>query len=290
LKEILDQLIENFNHPPYSTDICEARKDYQKLAGEIYEDDKSYESRVGSFLEWYLFDREIPDEQLTPLETFIKGNGRNDLPQGIKNLEELTNNIHGLFVIKKIRDHEVVALNLLDDTKYNVRESEGKIIFQKNELFEARIVLNNDAYYFTGNFCFHPKDAVKFIKSEIKNIIKTRDGYLKELKVKNSQLKDLNSKLDKNGREVEKINTKIKNSKSVEKIRDWNELLEKLKQFRADLVQQVSLVEAEISSLETDKLKKEINQLSSNLIQRLSYMNLKWERSRQIDLQDIYRN
>lgn len=290
MKEILDQLIENFNQPPYSTDICEARQDYQKLAGEIYEDDKSYESRVGSFLEWYLFDRVIPDEQLTPLETLINNKVQGDLPEGVTNLEEFTNNIHGLFIIKKIRDHEVVALNLLDDKKYNVRESEGNIIFQKNELFEARIVLNKDEYYFTGNFCFHPKDAVKFIKGEIKHIIKTRDGYFKELKVKNSQLEKLNSKLDKNGREVEKLNTKIKDSKSVEKIRVWNEDLESLKKVRAELMQQVSLVEAEKFNLEVNKLKKEINQLSSNLIQRLNYMSLKFERSRQIDLQDIYRN
>jgi hypothetical protein len=290
LKEILDQLIVNFNQPPYSTDICEARQDYQKLAGEIYEDDKSYESRVGSFLEWYLFDRVIPDEQLTPLETLINNKVQGDLPEGITNLEEFTNNVHGLFIIKKIRDHEVVALNLLDDTKYNVREPEGKLIFKKNELFEARIVLNNDEYYFTGNFCFHPKEAVKFIKSEIKYISKTRGGYLKELKVKNSQLEKLNSKLDKNAREVEKLNTKIKDSKSVEKFRVWNEDLESLKKVRAELMQQVSLVEAEKFNLEVNKLKKEINQLSSNLIQRLNYMNLKFERSRQIDLQDIYRN
>lgn len=290
MKEILDQLIENFNKPPYSTDIFEARQDYQKLAGEIYEDDKSYESRVGSFLEWYLFDRVIPDEQLTPLETLIKNNVRDTLPEGVSNLEEFTTNIHGLFIIKKIRDHEVVALNLLNDTKYNVQETEGNIIFQKNELFEARIVLNNEKYYFTGNFCFHPKDTLKFIKSEIKKIIKIRDGYLKELKIKNSQLKDLSSKLDKNGREVEKINSKVKNSENLEKIRSWNEQLEKLKKIRAELMQQNSVIEAKISNLEVHKLKDEINQISSILIQRLNYMNLKWERSRQIDLQDIYRN
>ena len=290
MKKILDQLIERFSQAPYATDICEARQEYHELAGEIYEDDKSYESRVGSFLEWYLFDRVIPDEQLTPLETLIKNNGRDGLPEGIKSLEEFTNNVHGLFVIKKIRDQEVVALNLLDDTKYNVRESEGKILFQKNELFEARIVLNNNEYYFTGNFCFHPREAMKFIKGEVKNIIKTRGEYLKELKGLNSRLKDLNSKLDKNGREVEKINAKIKDSKSMEKIRNWNEHLESLKKVRADLLQQVSLTDAEKSNLETLKLKNEIHQMSSTLIQRLNYMNLKWERSRQIDLQDIYRN
>ena len=76
----------------------------------------------------------------------------------------------------------------------------------------------------------------------------------------------------------------------MEKIRVWNEDLESLKKVRAELMQQVSLVEAEKFNLEVNKLKKEINQLSSNLIQRLNYMNLKFERSRQIDLQDIYRN
>ena len=285
----MDQLIEKISQDQYSTDIYEARQDYQKLAGEIYEDDKSYESRMGLFLEWYMFDRVIPEKQLTPLETLIE-NGPDGLPDGLKNLKEFTNNIHGLFVINKTRDHEVVVLNILDEKKYTVRESEGRILFRKNELFEARIVFNNNEYCFSGNFCFHPKEAVKFIKAEVKKIITTRDGYLKELKNLNSHLKDLNSRLEKNGREVEKVNSKIQKTKSLEKTRVCNEQLESLKKIRADIQQQVSGIEGEKPNLETQKLKIEINQLSNILIQRLNYMNLKWERSRQIDLHDIYRN
>ncbi|GJL78240.1 MAG: hypothetical protein NPINA01_12290 [Nitrospinaceae bacterium] len=290
MKEKLDQLIEKITRDQYSTDIYEARQDYQKLAGEIYEDDKSYETRMGLFLEWYMFDRVVPEKQLTPLETLIMDHVKGEIPEGLKNIEEFTDNIHGLFVIKKIRDHEVVALNLLDDKKYTVRESEGKMVFQKNELFEARIVLNNGAYCFTGNFCFHPKEAMKFIKSEVKRIVVLREKYLKELKKVISRLKGLNSKLEKNGKEIEKINAKIQNSKSVEKTRALNDQLESSKKFRADLMQEISLVEVEKSDLEVQKLKIEINQISNCLIQRLNYMNLKWERSRQIDLEDIYRN
>ena len=96
--------------------------------------------------------------------------------------------------------------------------------------------------------------------------------------------------MDKNTRDVEKINSKIQKSNSNDKIRSLNEKLEALKKVRADLIQQVSTMEFEIAALETQKLKNEIDESISHLIQKLGYMNLKWERSRQIDLHDIYRN
>ena len=37
-------------------------------------------------------------------------------------------------------------------------------------------------------------------------------------------------------------------------------------------------------------MKIEGRRLISELINKLAYMNLKWERSRQIDVSDIYRN
>ena len=290
MKEKLDQLIQKTTQGKFAEDILTARKDYQKTAGEIYEDDKSYESRVGMFLEWFIFDRLDPETRLTPLETLIRDNGSEGLPKELNNIQEIATNIHGLFVIKKIRYKEVVVLNLFDDKKYTVRESEGSILFQKNELVEARIILNNKEYHFSGNFCFHPKEALKFIKGEVKKISSLREGYLKDLKKINSELKDATSKLDKNAREIEKFNSKIDKSKSEEKSKVWSEQLKGLKIIRTELMSRASDIELLKTNMETEKLKNEINQLSNELIQRLNYMNLKWERSRQIDLQDIYRN
>jgi len=184
----------------------------------------------------------------------------------------------------------VVALNLLDGKKYSVKEKEGKFHFHKDGLFEGRIVSIDGDYYFTGNFCFHPKEVEKFVKGEIKNINSARKSYLKELKKVNSQLKDLNSRLEKNARDIEKINGKVQKSNSTDKIRSLNEKLDVLKNVRAELTQQVSTMEADKNTLQTQKIKNEIDELISHLIQRLGYMNLKWERSRQIDLHDIYCN
>jgi len=290
LKETIDLLIQTITQDQDSSKIVEAKRDYQKLAGEIYEDDKSYEARMGLFLEWYIFDRKGPGNGETPFEMLIAQNRDGLLLNKLKNVENFADNIHGLFVVKKIRDNEVVALNLLDDKKYSVKEKEGNFLFHKNDLFEGRIISIKGDYYFSGNFCFHPKETEKFIKSEAKKINSVRGGYLKELKKFNSQLKDLNSRLEKNAREVEKINLKIQKANSMEKIESLNEKLEALKKVRAELTQQVSRVEADKSILETQKIKIKIDELISQLIQRLSYMNLKWERSRQIDLNDIYHN
>ncbi len=290
MKEKFDLLIQKITQDQDSTNILEARKDYQKLAGEIYEDDKSYESRMGLFLEWYVFDRRTPGQEKTPLEMFFSENGGGGISDEFKNGDDFTHNISGLFIVKKIRDNEVMVLNLVDDKKYNVKENEGKFLFHKNDLFEGRIILIGENYYFSPNFCFHPKDAEKFIKTEVKKIQLILNGYLKELKQFNSQLKDLNSHLEKNAREIEKISGKVQKTSSTDKIRSFNERVETLKNVRAELTQKVSMNEAEKGNLETHKIKNEIKGLLSILIQRLGYMNLKWERSRQIDLHDIYRN
>lgn len=290
MKEEFDLLIQKITQDQDPDDILEARRDYQKLAGEIYEDDRSYEARMGLFLEWYVFDRMVPGQEKPLLELFIAKNGSGGTAVELKNVHQFSNNINGLFIVKKIRDDEVVVLNLLDEKKYSVKENEGKILFHKNDLFEGRVVSMDGSYYFSPNFCFHPNEAEKYIKGEVKKIISAREIFLKELKQFNSQLKEFNSRLDKNSREVEKINAKVQKTETTDKIRSLNEKLEALKKVRAELTQQISTLEAEKSNLETQKLKNEINELINHLLQKLGYMNLKWERSRQIDLNDIYSN
>lgn len=285
MKEKFDLMIQKITQDQDSNDILEAKLNYQKLAGEIYEDDKTFEARMGLFLEWYIFDHRGPGKEQTPLELFLAQN-LDELKTG----DDFILNINSIFVVKKIRADEVVVMDLLDSKKYNVRENESKILFNKNDLFEGRIILLEGDYYFTGNFCFHPRETEKFIKGEVKKIYAIKEVFLKELKQFNSQLKDLISKLEKNGNEIEKLNSKIENAGSIDKARPLYEKLDTLKIFRAELIQKISMKEAEKSNLETFKIKNEINALVSDLIQKLGYMNLKWERSRQIDIHDIYRN
>lgn len=61
IREKLNKLIEDISQSHSMDDIYQAKKDYQAVSGEIFEDDKSYEARMGLFLEWFAFDR--PDRK-----------------------------------------------------------------------------------------------------------------------------------------------------------------------------------------------------------------------------------
>ena len=167
IKDSLEYLITIATDEPYSNDLLVARKEYQKYAGDIFEDDKSYENQMALFLEWYIFERIDPSHNQTVLELIIN-NSKEVPPHLLKNIREFIFNIHGLFIIIKIRVHSIRAINLFDGGQYDVAESDNKFYFSKDSVFEGRLLPHDDSYYFTGNFCFHPEGSKKFIKSEIK--------------------------------------------------------------------------------------------------------------------------
>jgi hypothetical protein len=56
----LDQLIAFGSQEPRKADLLEAKAEYFRLTGEVFEDDKIFELRMASFLDYYLYDRVSP--------------------------------------------------------------------------------------------------------------------------------------------------------------------------------------------------------------------------------------
>ena len=289
LKDNLEQVIAMGTSTPYSESIYDARKEYQKLSGEIYEDDKSYESRMAMFLEWYVFDRVDPGKDLTILESIINEN-RETWPQFLLEIYEgFTTNVHGLFYVKKIRNESVSVVNLFDNEKYDVIEPDAKLHFNKNDLFEGRLVPYQNACHFTGNFCFHPEKAEKFIRKQIDQVCINQIAYKKELIRKNSQLTDDNKVLHKLNTKIEKLKSKLLKSTSESKTTKLKMEIAEVESKRTDLETKVSHLKNEIKLFIHEKIVREGKVTYNLLLQKLSYMHLIWERSRQIDLEDIYR-
>ena len=222
LKDDLDHLIQIATSDPYSSDVLVARKEYHKSAGEVYEDDKSYESQMALFLEWYIFDRVDSAGGRTILETIVDKDRENLAPNFLKIFDGFVSNIHSLFAVKKIREHSIKVVNLFDNEQYEVIEPFEKFLFSQNDLFEGRLLPYDNSYHFTGNFCFHPENSKKFNQS------------------------------------IVEVNC--------------------------------SLLENEISTFVYEKIVHEKKIKQTQLIQKLSRMRLIWERSRHIELNDIYRN
>ena len=288
-KESLDFLIKTAIDNPYSKDLLLARKEYQKYTGEIFEDDKSYEDRMALFLEWYIFERIDLSKEQTILESIISNT--KEVPANIlTNIKQFINNIHGLFIVKKIRDTSVRVLNLFDDKKYDVYEPSSKLYFSKDNIFEGRLLPYEESYFFTGNFCFHPDGTKKYIKSEIKKILTRQKSNEKELKLKKTTMSKEFKVLNNTAVSIKKLQEKvitINNEKEKTKIKKKIDGLEPIKSIQE---KKCHMLEKEITIFTETKIHRQGKSDKILLMQKLAYMRLLFERSRNIDLKNIYKN
>jgi hypothetical protein len=288
IRENINQLIEEITRDYQQDDIFQAKKDFQKTSGEIFEDDKSYESRMGSFLEWYTFERTCPESALTPLQQYLKSTSIT--PESRELAEAISKGIHGLFIAKKIKSDYVVVVNVMDDEKYKVHENQGAILFNPDDLFEGRLIPYRGHYYFTDHFCYHPKPTVGFIFSKVKDLkANEKEALIKEKQLQKaivSPQKSLKKATDK----LKKLNEKLDGTTKEKKIQSLKEDIAKLESEQSQLEAQISDIEHQLIELRTKVIQGEHRQNRFTLIRKLSYMSLKWERSRQIDVRDIYQD
>ena len=290
LRETLEQLFEFVAQHIPSEQIMMAKKEYQKTTGEIYEDDKSYNSRMALFLEWYLLDQYEPGTRQTVLENIIEDNSSSWPPDHLESYKDASKNIQALFEIKKVRDNSVTVLDLFTDEKYQIEEEDSKLAFRKNDIFQGRIVPHNDKYFFTGNFCFHPNTTQRYIKGEVKKFYLLHRSWKKELTKLEKESSKIQKLYLKNAVSIEKIKTKIERTDSGTKRDKLTGKLLGLEEDKIKIEASSQQTGKEIGHLKLEKMKIEGRSLISELINKLAYMNLKWERSRQIDVSDIYRN
>jgi len=290
LKEILEQLFEFAAKAIPSDHILEAKKAYQKETGEIYEDDKFYNSRMALFLEWFLFDNYIEEKSQSPLEILIEEHSQSWNSDKLRIYRNLTESIQGLFLIKKIKDESIKVSNLFTDETYLVQEKDARLFFGKNDIFQGRLIFFQEQFHFTGNYCFHPEKTHKYIRQEVKLISKAQAGDRKELAKLNKHLLKENKNLKSKENKIDKLNKKITNTESENKTVKLNQKLSLLVEEKNNLNTTIQEMESRAFILAHDKIKIAGNKQINKLINKLAYMNLKLERSRQIEISDIYKN
>ena len=290
LQEILEQLYEFAAKSIPDKQILAAKKTYQMETGTLYEDDKSYNSRMALFLEWYLFNNSTPKSSKTVLEILLENNSEEFNTDQLKIYKNISKSTQSLFLIQKVHEDGVKAINLFTDEIYLVQEKDSRLIFKENDIFQGRIIYFKKYFYFTGNFCFHPKKSHKYIKYEIKLIAKSLNQYKKDLAKAEKTLLKATTKLKRHELKIENLNGKIHNIKSESKVAKLNQKLKLFVEEKETQIRTIQELRNEASFIKNDKIKNEGNKQINALINRLAYMNLKWERSRQIDITDIYKN
>ncbi len=182
LQSKLNTLMDTYTTGEFYSEAYRAKQEFFDQAGTVHDDDTEYDQRMSIFMDWYLFDREIPSLKMTPITHFIRQN-QNQLNETDKQVfDNLAHSIHSIFLFKgnSLFGKKVVIQDLFTRKNFKVVEPQMKQAFSRGDVFEGRIFPHDGQFHFSQGFCFHPVEMKSFIANEIKKIrFQDRDLHLK---------------------------------------------------------------------------------------------------------------
>lgn len=171
----MERLILHFTGPAYSappegsmvSEVTEAKKEFFTDAGIMDEQSDHFEMRMVQFLDWYLFSRPLANCRKTPARLALEIDQFAMTADERLDFEALSETKHSLFEFLKLRGRDIHVRDLFLDKEIVVRDSTVNLGFNRDEVFDARLVPIGEDHFFARGFCFHPADAGKFIRDEI---------------------------------------------------------------------------------------------------------------------------
>lgn len=164
----LDQLIAFGSQESRKADLLEAKAEYFRLTGEVFEDDKIFELRMASFLDYYLYDRVSPLTGKTPAVELYEQRLQTSAPEEANAFRSFTETVHGLFEVRKLGKGVIRLRELHSGKDFDVTERRTIAGLESGDILEARLIPFGGHLLFSSAFCYHPRVAVKAIKAEVK--------------------------------------------------------------------------------------------------------------------------
>lgn len=166
----LDRILNSYSQGAYYDEVKRAKAEFFERTGKVAEGSERFESQMRAFLDWYLFDRPLDKPQLCPVKYFLEENKEKLDAAEYKIFEDLSQSVHSLFELQKVKKLDIYLKDLMDGEKYVVEDSEIYEGFSKGDVFETRLIRFGDRLVFGNSFVFHPKDCRSFILKQIKKV------------------------------------------------------------------------------------------------------------------------
>jgi hypothetical protein len=168
----LEPIIEEFTTGEYYREVYNAKHEYFEKAGVVYEDDPEFEQRMSTFMDWYLFERDLPGVDLPPIKYYFRKNKDRFSADELGVYKDFCVTIHSVFRLRRFTwmRRGLVVTDLFSNKNHTVVDSQINQGFARGDLFEARLIPFKGGYEFSRGFCFHPVEMEPFILGEIKKV------------------------------------------------------------------------------------------------------------------------
>ncbi len=190
-QKYLDPILEEYTTGEYYREVFEAKQEYFEKAGVVYEDDIEFEQRMCIFMDWYIFDRDLPGVDLPPIRHFFRKSRSNFSSEELNIYKDFSATIHSIYRVKRLMFNKkgIIIQDLFSNKTYKVQDPSINAGFTKGDIFEARIIPFQDVNNFSRGFCFHPKEMESFILNEIKKVRHQEKGRKNKLILQLSSMK-----------------------------------------------------------------------------------------------------
>jgi hypothetical protein len=167
----LDKLVKALTGEGYAAELKAARQVYYAATGEIFEDDASFERRMITFVEWFVFDRPLA-RGVVPIRAYLEDHAADLSPEEREMTEALLHHHHGLYRVKKAKPPVLNLKDLWDGKLIRVEAGDSANSFQADDLLDARLVSWKDKTWLTDGILCHPIGALAYIQAELKALRK----------------------------------------------------------------------------------------------------------------------
>ncbi|MEL6544019.1 MAG: hypothetical protein AAFQ82_05300 [Myxococcota bacterium] len=160
---IYDEMVQFASEGALGEELPRAKAEYFERTGELFESDASFERRMASFLEWYVFDRKVESDGLTPAQIFIRDKAPGTDSEMRARMEEVGQSLPSLFEFRKIKNERLHVIDLLTNTRLTVFERRHPAGLESGDVLEARLVEFSGEQYFSEVWAVHPREARRLI-------------------------------------------------------------------------------------------------------------------------------
>jgi hypothetical protein len=167
LGEIHEALLAWSTAPALAGRLMAARRDHFARHGEPHEEDKSFEQRMTSMLDFYLFDFRDAGGPTT-LDLYLQAEGQRLPAEAAAAVRALEGNLHGLFEVRRIQPGRLVLRDVFTGKDHGVAERRQVAWLEKGDLLEARLLPHGGQLHFSDGYLYHPREARKRMLAEVK--------------------------------------------------------------------------------------------------------------------------
>lgn len=177
---LYDEMIQFASEGELSEELPRAKEEFIARTGELFESDPSFERRIASFLEWYVFDRPLGDSgeaEMTPARLFVQARRETASETELRRMEDLAGSVLSLYEYRKAKGSRLHVLDLLTQQKLTVFERRKPAGLESGDILEARLIPQDDDLYFSEIWSVVPRSARRLILKRAKAFRKSGAGF-----------------------------------------------------------------------------------------------------------------